>query len=126
MISTLQLLSAINTELDTVSARSYLNIAPQMSVYPFVVISVISTPTEYTFSTVMSDIRIQFSIFDNNSNMSSLLALASTVETTFEEYQNGGIYCSHIENERGPIYNEKEHYYQYDMDYIFRVQRAKI
>jgi hypothetical protein len=130
MILTQIALSAIKLTLNNLGLSSYLNIAPQIANYPFIVFTVISAPAEYTFSEVNEDIRIQFSVFDNNADMANIFSLANSIEQAFENfnsnYNSNHIICAHKNGEVGPYYNEKEHYYQVNLDYIFNSWRNKV
>ena len=108
---------------------NYLYLAPEEAAYPFVTYFMVSCSTEYTFSHVIEDVNIQVSIYDNKRDVSDIIAIANDIETAFEEFNsNDGsnyIICTHKEQEGGPKYDNKEHYWTHIIEFNFKSQRSK-
>ncbi len=125
MLSIQQVLSTLKTQFDSVSCNNFLDIAPQSIAYPFVTYKVVSNPTEYTFGEVNEDIKIDISLFSNSGNITDIMNLANTAEGLLQDLNAGNIYCTHKDNEIGPYYMEKEHYWTHIMSYTFKYSRNK-
>lgn len=113
------------------SINSYLYIAPQDAVSPFVTMFPYSVTTEYTFNEIMDTVNIQVSMFDNRVDcQEDLIDLAGTIFDLFSDYSitdgTSTIFCTHIVQQRGPEYLSKEEFWQFTMELEFKTIKSKI
>lgn len=128
MILTKYILQNIKSVLDGLSITGFLYIAPQTQ-YPFVTFLPVSIVTEYTYDEVIERAIIQVTLFDNKMDVTRIFSTARIITAAFNQYEaDDGTYkiiCTHKIGETGPVYSDKEHYYQYFLEFEFICQRDK-
>jgi len=137
MILTSKTLELIASEMSTcpyISGRYYPIVGPQETVYPFVAASPIYLVPDWTFTQNIQEVRIQFSVYDNNPSPNITTNILRHIECIFHRNHSleflaplntCHLICSYKLNER-ILYLNKDHYWQGTADYVFVCQRDRI
>jgi hypothetical protein len=109
---------------------NYPYIAPQEAVYPFLTVSALSSTTSFTFGKNLEFIRVQISIFDNNSSAQLSTELMDGITNLFHRANivipgkgcSIKLVCTHKDNEFQE-FQQKEHYYMSVVSFIFTAEK---
>ena len=113
----------------------YFNHAPQTEVYPIIIFDVIGTVRNlgmangsHTAIYKYNDVRVQFSVYGNEQQMSEIITVSDQLESIFDlgiANLTLGDDCTHIctnmANQRIGYYNSEEKIYSITTDYIIKV-----
>jgi hypothetical protein len=68
----------------SVGSRIYLDRAPDRTVYPYIVFMIVSDNQNNTFTDLMEDIILQFSIFSNSLSVTEIGTIYDNLKTLFD------------------------------------------
>jgi len=115
------------------STNYYPIVGPQEATYPFVCASPIFLTPDFTFTQNINEIRIQFSVYDNDPSPSRTTNILRHLECIFHRNHalefiapkvTAHLICSYKLRER-ILYLNKDHYWQGTADYVFVCQRDR-
>jgi hypothetical protein len=115
------------------ASNYYPIIGPQESVYPFVCASPIYLIPDFTFSQNINEIRIQFSVYDDDSSPGRVTNILRHLECIFHRNHSlefiaprntEHLICCYKLRE-SIMYLNKDHYWQGTADYVFVAQRDR-
>ena len=129
MILTKVVLEQLKILINGLGFNCFLSIAPQGTSYPFITLMPVVSVEIRSFGQIYDNCNVAITIYCNANNVATLMNMASAIESSLEyfDYTDGSnhIYCTHKENEVGPIFNNKESYWSYSADYTFKCQRER-
>ena len=131
-----ELVKAIVTKYTTSGNTTpfYFNHAPQTEIYPIIIFDIIGTvrnlgmaDTTHTAIYKYNDVRVQFSVYGNEQQMSEIITVSDQLEGLYD--LNGALtlgddsthICTHMANQRIGYYNSEEKIYSITTDYIIKV-----